>query len=216
MLKTGGSTLLFDPYIRPNKKAAHIHVEDLRPDYILLSHGHFDHMLDLVEIAKRSGATVIGNFEIATWAQKQGVEKTIPMNIGGSFKVSFGTVKLTAAVHSSSFPDGSHAGNPCGFLIASENKTLYYSGDTGLTMDMQLIPLWAPRLDVAVLPVGDHFTMGAGDAIIAAQWTKAHLVLPVHYDTFPPISVNAEKVREQFTRAGVAIRFSAIGEEIEL
>lgn len=204
-IELNGATLLFDPFIRPNEQAKHIDPLSLKPDYILLSHGHYDHMADLVEIAKNSGATLIACFEIAEWAQKQGVEKAIPMNIGGAIQLPFGKVKLTAAVHSSVLPDGTYAGNPYGFLILSDDANIYYSGDTALTMDMQLIPLWAPKLDVAILPIGDHFTMGVDDAIIAAQWVKADRVFPVHYNTFPPIAVDLEQAKAKFAAAGIAL-----------
>lgn len=211
-----GKTLLFDPFLRPNPKAKDIDLASLNPDYILVSHGHYDHVADLIEIAKQSNATVISNFEIATWCQKQGVEKTIGMNTGGKITTEFGSVKLTAAVHSSILPDGTYAGNPNGFLIQGEHKALYYAGDTALTMDMQLIPVWAHHLDAAILPIGDNFTMGIDDAVIAASWLKTKKVFPVHYDTFPPIMINHDYAYKQFALAGIDLVFSGIGEKIEI
>jgi len=215
-LELHGKTLLFDPFIRPNPKAAAIDFSSLKPDYILVSHGHYDHVADLVELAKQSDATVISNFEIASWCEKQGIAKTIGMNTGGKVTTDFGSVKLTAAVHSSILPDGSYAGNPNGFLIQGDHKAIYYSGDSSLTMDMQLVPIWAHHLDAAILPIGDHFTMGIDDAVIAASWLKTKLVLPVHYDTFPPIMINHDYAHKQFALSGIDLKFSDIGETIEI
>jgi L-ascorbate metabolism protein UlaG (beta-lactamase superfamily) len=212
-LEINGITVIVDPFIRYNPKASHIDVSALRADFILISHGHQDHVADAMEIAKNSNATVISNFEIASWFEKQGVEKTIGMNTGGKVQTAFGTVKLTAAVHSSVLPDGSYAGNPNGFLIQTESKSIYYAGDTALTLDMQLIPLWAPALDVAILPIGDHFTMGIEDAVHAATFVKAKKVLPVHYDSFPPIAVNHEEAIHQFKAKDIELVFTEIGKD---
>lgn len=215
-LEINGITIIVDPFIRYNPKAAHIDVSALRADFVLISHGHQDHVADAIEIAKNSNATVISNFEIASWFEKHGIEKTIGMNTGGKIQTAFGTLKLTAAIHSSVLPDGSYAGNPNGFLIQTESKSIYYAGDTALTLDMQLIPLWAPKLDVAILPIGDHFTMGMEDAVLAATFVQTKKVLPVHYDTFPPIAINHEQATKLFNEKGIELVFSGIGESFEL
>ncbi|MGZ8517655.1 MAG: metal-dependent hydrolase, partial [Chitinophagaceae bacterium] len=163
----GGKRILFDPFITPNELAKHIRLEEVKADYILVSHGHADHIADCVTLAKQNNATVIGAFEVATWLHQQGVEKYHPMNTGGKWKFDFGTVKCTSAIHSSAHPDGSYGANPMGFIITGD-YSFYYSGDTALTMDMQLVPRWA-KLDFAVLPIGDNFTMGYEDAIMAAD-----------------------------------------------
>src|SRR5690554_1332217 len=137
-VKTQDKIILFDPFISPNPKAAHIDVATLAADYILLSHGHEDHVADAENIAKRTGAKLVSNFEIVSWYEKKGIENVHPMNHGGKWKFDFGTVKYTNAVHSSMLPDGSYGGNPGGFIVNTD-KSFYYSGDTALTMDMKLI-----------------------------------------------------------------------------
>src|SRR5690242_12721312 len=141
-VEAGGKNLLFDPFITPNEMAKHINIANIKADYILLSHGHSDHSVDTVQLAKQNKATVVGAFEVAMWMNKQGVENYHPMNTGGKWTFDFGTVKCTNAVHSSNMPDGSYGGNPMGFIVTTAEKTFYYSGDTALTMDMQLIPRW--------------------------------------------------------------------------
>lgn len=215
-LQIGNHTILVDPFITPNPLAQGIDIAQLRPDFILVSHGHGDHVADLITIALQSNATVIANFEIAEWAKSKGVKNTIGMNTGGVLTTPFGRVRLTNAVHSSVLPDGSNGGNPNGFLILSSEGNVYYAGDTALHMDMQLIPLWAPQLDVAILPIGDHFTMGVEDAIMAAQWTKAKKVIPVHYNTFPPITIDTEKAQEQFASARIDLHFYSLQEIVVL
>ena len=142
LVRAGGKNLLFDPFITPNELAKNIRVTDIKADYILLSHGHADHTADAVQISKQNNATVIAAFEVTEWMNKQGVEKYHPMNIGGKWTFDFGTVKCTNAVHSSNMLDGSYGANPMGFIVTTAEKTFYYSGDTALTMDMQLIPRW--------------------------------------------------------------------------
>jgi L-ascorbate metabolism protein UlaG (beta-lactamase superfamily) len=213
-VEMGGKRVLFDPFITPNELAGHIRLEDVKADYILLSHGHADHVADCVTLAKQNGAIVVGSFEVVNWMAKQGVENIHPMNTGGKWKFDFGTVKCTTAHHSSEMPDGSYGGNPMGFIVSGENS-FYYSGDTALTMDMQLVPRWA-QLHFAVLPIGDNFTMGYEDAIIAAELIQCKNIVGVHYDTFGYIKIDHEHVKRAFADAGLNLFLPAIGDTIEL
>lgn len=214
-IETGGKHILFDPFISGNPLAEKIAVEDLKADYILVSHGHQDHTLDLVAIALQTGAMVVSNFEIVNWVGRQGVTNVHPMNHGGKWKFGFGTVKYVNAIHSSSFADGTYAGNPGGFVVQTGEGTFYYSGDTALSMDMQLIPR-AFRLDFAVMPVGDNFTMGYEDALLAAEMVNCRQVIGVHYDTFDLIKLDKKAAQEHFSRAGYELLLPAIGETITL
>jgi L-ascorbate metabolism protein UlaG (beta-lactamase superfamily) len=210
-----GKKILFDPFITPNDLAKDIDVKTIEADYILLSHGHSDHVADCVDIAKRTGAKVVAAFEVASWLNKQGVSNTHPMNTGGKWSFEFGTVKCTAAHHSSSMPDGSYGGNPMGFLVTTDEENFYYSGDTSLTLDMQLIPRWA-ELNFCILPIGDNFTMGIGDAIIAANFVKCDVIIGVHYNTFGFIKIDTEKAHEDFKAEGKTLLLPEIGQTIEL
>lgn len=209
-----GAHLLFDPFITPNPKAASIDAKKIPADYILVSHGHFDHVADAVDIAKRTGATVVANFEIAEWFAKQGVEKTHPMNLGGARSFPFGRVKMIPALHSSVLPDGTYGGNPGGFLVESEGGNFYYSGDTALTRDMKLVGESA-SLKFAVLCIGDNFTMGPGDAARAANFVEAAEVVGVHYDTFPPIEIDHHDAIRDFSDRGARLHLLKIGESRE-
>lgn len=213
-VKTQGKTILFDPFISPNPKAAHIDVTTLAADYILLSHGHEDHVADAENIAKRTGAKLVSNFEIVSWYEKKGIENVHPMNHGGKWKFDFGTVKYTNAIHSSMLPDGSYGGNPGGFIVNTE-KSFYYSGDTALTMDMQLIGN-SEKLDFAVLPIGDNFTMGIEEAIIAAEFINCNKIIGVHYDTFGYIEINKNEAIDKFKSRGKELILPEIGETIKL
>ena len=210
-----GKNIVFDPFITPNELARNIRLEEIKADYILISHGHSDHIADAVVLAKRTGATVVAAFEVAEWLKKQGVENCHPMNHGGKWNFDFGTVKCTNAIHSSAMPDGSYGGNPMGFLVASSGKTFYYSGDTALTMDMQLVPRWG-KPDFAVLPIGDNFTMGYEDAIVAAELIECKNIVGVHYDTFGFIKIDHEKVKKAFADAGLNLYLPGIGQSIDL
>jgi L-ascorbate metabolism protein UlaG (beta-lactamase superfamily) len=204
-------TLLFDPFITPNPLAKTIDVDKVAADYILISHGHADHLADAASIAKRTGATIISNFEIVTWFGQQGVQKAHPMNHGGDFNFDFGRVKYVSAIHSSTLPDGSAGGNPGGFVIESPEGSFYYSGDTALTMDMKLIGESTP-LKFAALCVGGNFTMGPDDAVKAADFIRCHEILGVHYDTFPPIKIDHAAAQEKFKAAGKHLHLLPIGE----
>lgn len=207
-------TLLFDPFITPNELAKTVDVNKVAADYILVSHGHEDHLADAAGIAKRTGATLISNFEIATWFSGQGV-KTHPMNHGGAAKFDFGRVKYVNAIHSSTLPDGSSGGNPGGFVIESAEGNFYYSGDTALTMDMKLIGE-SSKLDFAVLPIGDFFTMGITDAVRAAELAGVRKIVGVHYDTFPPIAIDHAAAQQCAEASQKELYLPKIGETIEI
>lgn len=214
-IEVAGKTLLFDPFISPNEKAKDIDIDSISADYILISHGHYDHIADAEQIAKKTGAKVVSNFEIITWLQNKGVENTHPMNHGGSWKFDFGTVKYVNAVHSSALPDGSDGGNPGGFVVETVEGIFYYAGDTALTMDMKLIPHQF-KLDFSILPIGDNFTMGYHDAIIAAEFVQCSKIIGIHFDTFPYIEVDHEQVQKAFENDRKELILPKIGETIEL
>jgi len=189
-IKHGDHWLLIDPFLNDSPTAP-VKAADVSPTFILVSHGHGDHVGDTVEIAKRTGATVISNYEICTWLTGQGIEKTIGGNLGGWSTHAWGSVQSTLAFHSSQLPDGSYGGNPGGFLIKIDGKKLYFACDTALFSDMQLIG--AAGLDLAVVPIGDLFTMGPDDAVQAVKWLKPKQALPCHYSTWPPIAQNPDQ-----------------------
>ena len=214
-VETGGSKILFDPFISGNPLAKHIDINSIEADYIFISHGHGDHIADLVTIAKRTGATCVAAYEIVNWLQKQGIEKAHGMNYGGPISFDFGIARGVNAIHSSSFPDGSYAGNPMGFVFKTPGGNFYYSGDTALTMDMQLIPLWA-KLDFAVLPIGGNFTMDAADAVLAAGFIQCSKIIGVHYNTFGIIEIDTNKAVADFAGAGKTLLLPAIGETLNV
>ena len=209
LLQLAGKKILIDPFITPNELADGIDISNLECDFILVSHGHSDHVADLVNIAKRTGAPVVSSFELVEWAKKQGIENVHPMNIGGSWNFDFGTVKMTYACHSNSLPDGSYGGTAAGFLIKSEGKTWYYSGDTSLTADMKII---GEQNDIrhAFLCIGDNFTMGVDDAIIAAKYINCKKIIGMHYDTFGYIKIEHEKAIRKFEDAGLSLSLMKI------
>jgi L-ascorbate metabolism protein UlaG (beta-lactamase superfamily) len=207
--------ILFDPFITPNELAKNININAIQADYIFLSHGHGDHVADVAAIAKRTGATIVANFEVIEWVNAQGLAKAHPMNHGGQWQFDFGKVKYVNAVHSGKLPDGSNGGNPGGFVFKTSAGNFYYAGDTALTMDMQLIPRFA-QLDFAVLPIGDNFTMGYEDALIAAEFIQCKKIIGVHYDTFGYIKIDKPKAQEAFSKAGYTLLLPGIGETIQV
>lgn len=214
-IEVTGKTLLFDPFITPNPAAKDIDIQSLKADYIFLSHGHGDHVADAVAIARNTGALCVASAEIAGWLGKNGVENTHGMNHGGFINFDFGRVKGVNAIHSSSLPDGSYGGNPLGFVFNTAEADFYYSGDTALTMDMQLLPLWS-KLKFAIMPVGGNFTMDVQDAIKAAEFVKCDTVVGVHYNTFPPITIDTNAAVHAFDKAGKKLLLPRIGETIEV
>jgi len=206
--------VLVDPFITANPKASHIILDDLKADYILLTHAHQDHILDAEVIAKRTGATIVSNFEIVSHYQKMGLNGH-PMNHGGSWEFDFGTVKYVNAIHTSSFPDGAYGGQPGGFIIKGEYKTIYIAGDTALTYDMKLIPLQF-NLDLAVLPIGDNFTMGVEDALIASDFLECDKILGYHFDTFGYIEIDHQKAIQTFSKKDKDLMLLKIGESLTL
>jgi L-ascorbate metabolism protein UlaG (beta-lactamase superfamily) len=213
-IEVAGKILLVDPFISGNPKAAHIDLENLKADYILLTHAHQDHVLDTEAIAIRNGAMVVSNWEITEYYGRKGIQ-THPMNHGGSWKFDFGKVKFVSAIHSSSFPDGTYGGNPGGFVIEGEHKNIYIAGDTALSFDMKLIPL-RTKLDLAILPIGDNFTMDVEDAIIASDFMECDKVLGSHFDTFGYIEIDHEQAKRKFFDKGKDLMLLEIGESIEI
>ncbi|WP_022822617.1 metal-dependent hydrolase [Hymenobacter norwichensis] len=215
LLETGGSRVLFDPFISPNPLAKDIDINTIEADYLLLSHGHADHVADAEAIGKRTGAEVVGIAEVVGWFGEKGLKANYGMNIGGKVKLPFGTVKMVAALHSSSMPDGSYGGIAAGFVVESEGKTLYFAGDTALTYDMKLLGEQY-KLDFAILPIGDNYTMGIDDALIAADWVGAQKIIGMHFDTFPAIVINQEEAQQKASQAGKELVLLKIGETVTL
>ncbi len=212
LIEAGGKKLLFDPFITPNELAKDIDVDSVQADYLLVSHGHEDHVADAVSIARRTGAKVISNWEIVNWFGKQGITNSHPMNIGGHWFFDFGKVKCVNAVHSSSLPDGTYGGNPMGFLVESAEKTFYYAGDTALTYDMKLIGEYK-KVDFAFLPLGNNFTMGIDNAIIASEFIACDHIIGMHYDTFGYIKIDHQEAVQKFAAAGKSLYLLPVGSD---
>ena len=213
-IEVNGKHIIVDPYISANPKAAHIDINTLQADFILLTHAHGDHILDVEAIASRTNGVIVSNAEIAGYYANKGFQSH-PMNHGGSWNFDFGKLKYVNAIHSSSFPDGSYGGNPGGFVIEGEHKNIYIAGDTALTMDMKLIPL-RTKLDLAILPIGDNFTMDVEDAIIASDFVDCDKIRGYHYDTFGYIEIDHEAAIRKFFDKGKDLMLLGIGESIEL
>lgn len=213
-IETAGRHIIVDPFISANELASHIDINDLKADFILLTHAHGDHVLDVEVIASRTGALIVSNAEIAAYYEQKGF-KSHGMNHGGGWELDFGKVKYVNAIHSSAFPDGTYGGNPGGFILESEGKTLYIAGDTSLTFDMKLIPL-RYNLDLAIFPIGSNYTMDVQDAIIASDFVNCNRVLGYHYDTFGYIKINQEDARRLFSESGKELILLPIGDSLEV
>lgn len=206
--------ILVDPFISANPKASHIDLESIKADYILLTHAHQDHILDAEQIAKRCGSKIISNYEIVTYFSALGINGH-PMNHGGSWSFDFGLVKYVNAIHTSSFPDGSYGGQPGGFIVQTNDKTIYIAGDTALTYDMKLIPM-SFNLDLAILPIGDNFTMGVDEAIQASNFVDCNRVMGYHFDTFGYIEINHDEATKSFSSENKELILLEIGNSIEI
>jgi len=215
LVEVAGKKILFDPFISPNDLVTNVDVDAIDVDYILITHGHEDHVADVERIAKRTGAKLISNFEIINWFAAKGIENGHPMNIGGKWNFDFGTVTYFTAQHSSVMPDGASGGNPGSFLIQTNEGNFYHAGDTGLMMDMQLIPKLM-KLDFALLPIGDNFTMGIDEAIIASDFIECDNIIAMHYDTFGYIVVDKDKAKKAFENKDKKLTFVELGETITI
>ncbi|MES2545891.1 MAG: metal-dependent hydrolase [Bacteroidota bacterium] len=224
-IEVSGKRILVDPFISANPKASHVNINELKPDFVLITHAHQDHTLDVEYIMQNNpNAIIVSNAEIATYYIAKGFNCHM-MNHGGSWDFGtspkgelakrFGTVKYVNAIHSSSFADGTYGGNPGGFVIEGEHKNIYIAGDTALTMDMKLIPM-RTKLDLAILPIGSNFTMDVEDAIIASDFVDCDKILGYHYDTFGYIEINHEEAIKKFFDKGKDLMLLNIGESIEL
>nr|WP_294876253.1 metal-dependent hydrolase [uncultured Pedobacter sp.] len=214
LIEADGKKFLFDPFITYNPLAKHIDIKSIEADYILVSHGHGDHIADLVEIANQTNALVIAIAEVADWAGKQGIKNVHGMNFG-SQNFDFGKLRMVWATHSAALPDGTCGGNPAGYVLKLENKTIYFAGDTALTMEMKLLAELY-NLDYAILPIGGNYTMDVDDAIIATKYIDCDTVIGVHYNTFPVIEIDTEEALAKFKRENKVLLLPEIGETIEL
>jgi L-ascorbate metabolism protein UlaG (beta-lactamase superfamily) len=211
-IETEGTSILIDPFLDDNPTSP-VKSKDVKADYIIITHAHGDHVGDSISIAKANNATVISNFEIANWCGAQGVN-VHPMHIGGAHTFPFGRVKLTQAFHGSSFPDGGYGGMPAGVLVTVEGKTLYHSGDTGLFGDMKLIGQTDP-IDIALIPIGDNFTMGMDDAIKAVKFLRPKRAIPMHYKTFDVIEADPSEFVKNVKQQGIGAEFLEYGNSID-
>jgi L-ascorbate metabolism protein UlaG (beta-lactamase superfamily) len=213
-LEISGYHILVDPYFSENPSASTT-AQEVEADYILITHGHFDHVGDAVSIAKRTGAMVISNFEIAGWMEKQGVKKTHGQHIGGGHEHPFGYLKLTPALHGSGLPDGTNGGNPAGFLlITQDGMKIYITGDTGLFSDMKLIG--QEGIDLSFVPIGDNYTMGPDDAYKAVELIRPKHVVPIHYNTWELIAQDAKKWSERVSKLGVQVHVLKPGQSLTI
>lgn len=213
LMEFDGVRIIFDPYIKPNDLAKGIDADKLRCDFIFLSHGHFDHVMDVELIAGNSNATIVASYELATYYGGKNF-KYHPMNTGGQWNFGKFKVKAVQAVHSSGLPDGAYAGSPMGFIFWTGTHSFYYSGDTALNLDMQLIGNY-DKIDRAFLCMGNNFTMGIDDALIAADFVKCNAITAMHFDTFPYIRIDHAEAEEKFEKAGRKLTIPEIGKTYE-
>jgi L-ascorbate metabolism protein UlaG (beta-lactamase superfamily) len=213
-IEVAGKNLIVDPFVSGNELAKNIDINSLKADYILITHAHQDHILDVETIAKNTGAKLISNYEIVVHYQNMDIDGH-PMNHGGSWQFDFGRVTYTNAIHTSSFPDGTYGGQPGGFILETDEGNIYIAGDTALTYDMKLIPEKA-NLDLAILPIGDNFTMGIDDAVIASDFVDCNKVLGYHYDTFGFIKINHIEAKSKFSAKNKELILLEIGNYLTL
>lgn len=214
-IETNEKNIIVDPFITANELAKDINIDELKADLIILTHAHQDHILDVDAIAKRTDATIICNAEMSYHYDSKGF-KTVGMNTGGRYETDGIKIKSTIAFHSNSFPDGSYGGNPNGYILEAGDKRIYIAGDTSLTQEMKLIPETIGKLDLAILPVGDHFTMGFEDAVFASDFVQCNKVLGYHFDTFPPIKINHDEAKNYFSQKGKELILLEIGKSLEV
>lgn len=213
-LEIGGVNIVTDPFMSPNPNCS-IDPMDVKCDWMLITHGHGDHVTDAVAIANNTGCKVVANYEVANWLINQGVKNVHHLNHGGSVTTEFGAVKMVNAVHSSSFEDGSYAGHPAGFIIKSTEGNAYFAGDTALMYDMKMFGEYE-NLSQAFLPIGDTFTMGVDDAVIAAKMLQCSQIVGMHYDTFPPITIDKDEALKKFNTNKLELHLPSIGQTIEI
>ncbi|MGJ1433780.1 metal-dependent hydrolase [Sphingobacterium spiritivorum] len=211
-----GHQVLLDPFITYNPIAEHVDVNALHPEYIFVSHAHQDHVADLLTVQKNSNATVATVVETAAWVRKQGVsdDKVVEFNLGGTIETTFGKAKMVIAIHTNSTPDGAYGGWPVGYVFFAGGKKIYFAGDTALTYDMKLLE--DLQLDWAFLPIGGHYTMDVEDAVKAAQFINCKHIVGIHYNTFPPITIDVEEAKRKFSEAGLQLSLPGIGESLTL
>lgn len=211
-----GTKVLLDPFVTFNPLAKEVVVSSLDPAYIFLSHGHQDHVADMFEVQKNSGATVAAIVETAAWVRNQGIseDKVIEFNFGGTLHLPFGRVKMVYALHTNSTPDGAYGGVACGFVFFIGDKKIYFAGDTALTLEMRLLEDLG--LDWAFLPIGGHYTMDIHDAVKAAKFINCTKIIGIHYDTFPPISIDVEEAKRAFSAEGITLYLPSVGTSIVL
>jgi L-ascorbate metabolism protein UlaG (beta-lactamase superfamily) len=195
-LSEGDARVLVDPFLKPNNPVSPVTADEVEPTHVLLTHGHADHLADAVAVAKRTGAQCVAIVELANWMAAQGVGAVTDPNLGGTVEFDWGWVKLVQAFHTNTMPDGTSVGMPAGLVINLGGKTVYHLGDTCLFGDMKLIAERTP-VDVALIPIGGHYTMDRHDAVVAADFVGAETVIPMHYNTFPPIQADAEAFKAE-------------------
>ncbi len=215
MIEVQGAKLLLDPFITGNPSAPNIDINSLKPDYILITHGHGDHIGDAETIAKNTNAPIISNYEIVSWFADKGLTNGVGLNLGGGVDLPFGRVQLVPAWHSSTLPDGKNGGTAGGFIVTHKNGTFYFSGDTALFQEMKLFGR-RHKIDAAFLCMGDHFTMDMVDAVHAAEFLGTDTVVGMHYDTFEPITIDRDKAQELFKSANKKLILPIVNQAFEI